>query len=96
MEHHSLKDRVVSSLTAEDIERLRQSEEENRAILNNVIDGIITIDETGKILRFNPAAEKMSLPSPPGRRTERLQKRLRIPRIQQLERVVHTRNILSA
>jgi len=59
MEHHSLKDRLVSLLTAEDIERLRQSEEENRAILNNVIDGIITIDDAGTILRFNPAAEKI-------------------------------------
>ncbi len=59
MEHQSLKDRLVSLLTAEDIERLRQSEEENRAILNNVIDGIITIDDSGRILRFNPAAEKI-------------------------------------
>ena len=59
MEHHSLKNRLVSLLTDADIERLRQSEEENRAILNNVIDGIITIDETGTILRFNPAAEKI-------------------------------------
>ena len=59
MERHSLKDRLISLLAGADIERLRQSEEENRAILNNVIDGIITIDESGTILRFNPAAEKI-------------------------------------
>jgi PAS domain S-box-containing protein len=59
MERHSLKDRLISLLAGADIEMLRQSEEENRAILNNVIDGIITIDESGAILRFNPAAEKI-------------------------------------
>lgn len=59
MERRSLKDRLISLLAGADIERLRQSEEENRAILNNVIDGIITIDDSGTILRFNPAAEKI-------------------------------------
>jgi len=41
------------------LERLRESEELNRAILNTVIDGIITIDETATVIRFNPAAEKI-------------------------------------
>lgn len=59
MEHRSLKDRLISLLAGVDMESLRQSEEEYRAILNNVIDGIITIDESGTILRFNPAAEKI-------------------------------------
>lgn len=40
-------------------EMLRRSEETNRAILNTVLEGIITIDERGVILGVNPAAEKV-------------------------------------
>ncbi len=35
------------------------SEQRNRAITENVIDGLVTIDEKGKIKSFNPAAVKL-------------------------------------
>ncbi|MCW9014287.1 MAG: PAS domain S-box protein [Gammaproteobacteria bacterium] len=38
---------------------LRRKETENRRLLDNLIDGVITIDQTGRILSFNPSAEKM-------------------------------------
>ncbi len=40
-------------------EALSESEERKAAILASSLDGIITIDRDGKILEFNPAAEKM-------------------------------------
>jgi PAS domain S-box-containing protein len=40
-------------------EELRQAEERMRSVVNHVIDGIITIDERGRIESFNPAAEKL-------------------------------------
>ncbi|NKB70646.1 MAG: PAS domain S-box protein [Candidatus Latescibacteria bacterium] len=38
---------------------LRESEEQLRSVVNNVIDGIITIDEEGRINSFNQAAEEI-------------------------------------
>ena len=38
---------------------LRESDEYIRAIVNSVLEGIITTDESGKIETFNPAAEKI-------------------------------------
>src|SRR5918996_2534142 len=40
-------------------EELRQAEERMRSVVNHVIDGIITIDEQGKVESFNQAAEKL-------------------------------------
>jgi PAS domain S-box-containing protein len=40
-------------------ERLRQSEERKAAILQTALDCIITMDHEGKVIEFNPAAEKM-------------------------------------
>ncbi len=40
-------------------EELRQAEERMRSVLDNVLDGIISIDESGCITSFNPAAEKL-------------------------------------
>jgi len=39
-------------------ERLRQSEERMRAILESALDCIVTIDHRGRVVEFNPAAEK--------------------------------------
>ncbi|HEV8577921.1 MAG TPA: PAS domain S-box protein [Thermoanaerobaculia bacterium] len=40
-------------------EALRRTEERTRSVVNNVIDGIITIDERGVVQSFNPAAERL-------------------------------------
>jgi PAS domain S-box-containing protein len=39
--------------------RLEQAEQQIRAVLNHVIDGIVTLDEVGTVQSLNPAAEKM-------------------------------------
>ena len=41
------------------IDALRASEERVRSVVDNVVDGIITIDERGTIQTFNPAAERI-------------------------------------
>jgi PAS domain S-box-containing protein len=41
------------------VQSLRDREQRMSAILNNVVDGIVTIDQKGIIETFNPAAEKI-------------------------------------
>ena len=36
-----------------------EAEERIRSVVNHIVDGIISIDERGKVTTFNPAAEKM-------------------------------------
>ena len=53
---------IVSHDVTEDVaaaEALAERAESIRAILDTVVDGIITIDNNGIILTFNPAAERM-------------------------------------
>jgi PAS domain S-box-containing protein len=48
-------EQLVNSRTAE----LKDSEEQNRAVVNNAVDGFLTIDEIGIIEKFNHAAERI-------------------------------------
>ena len=50
-------DRTVKERT----NALAESEQQNRNITDNVVDGLITISETGIIKTFNPAAERLFL-----------------------------------
>jgi PAS domain S-box-containing protein len=38
---------------------LVESQERNKAVIENAVDGIISIDALGKVMSFNPAAEKI-------------------------------------
>src|SRR5919108_205120 len=40
-------------------EEVRDAAERMRSVVNHVVDGIITIDERGKIESYNPAAERI-------------------------------------
>ncbi|HWG41822.1 MAG TPA: PAS domain S-box protein [Gemmataceae bacterium] len=40
-------------------EQMQESEAGTRAIIDNALDGVITIDHTGRVIGFNPAAEKI-------------------------------------
>jgi PAS domain-containing protein len=41
------------------MDRFAKAEERTRAVVNHVIDGIITITERGQVETFNPAAERI-------------------------------------
>lgn len=50
---------VIKALVRERTSDLRKSEERSRSILATAADAIITIDGSGTILSFNPAAERI-------------------------------------
>ena len=52
---------IVRDITAEHQAQrvLRNRDAEQRAILNTISDAVLTVEETGKILSFNSAAEKL-------------------------------------
>jgi PAS domain S-box-containing protein len=54
----ALQDRKVKHLTAF-AEHMQESEAGTRAIIDNALDGIITINHHGCIIEFNPAAETL-------------------------------------
>lgn len=54
-----LEQEIAERLQAE--QQLRLSEEKVRAIVDNIVDGIITINDRGTVETFNPSAEKIFL-----------------------------------
>jgi PAS domain S-box-containing protein len=54
----TLREEIEDRERAESL--LRQSEERAVAVINSVVDGVITIDEAGFVETMNPAAERMS------------------------------------
>ncbi len=56
-ELRSLESALRGAVKAQDA--LTRAEEQTRAIVNHVLDGIITIDERGTVQSFNPGAEKL-------------------------------------
>jgi PAS domain S-box-containing protein len=54
----ALQERKVKQL-ADFAEQMQESEAGTRAIIDNALDGVITIDHIGRIVEFNPAAEKL-------------------------------------
>src|SRR2546426_53790 len=56
-----MKPEESDALTRTDatVTALRESEARNAAILQMALDAIVTIDHEGRVVEFNPAAEKM-------------------------------------
>ena len=55
----AVRSRARSAPGGEKVGQSDQNKARLSAIIENVIDGIITIDETGTILSYNPAADRM-------------------------------------
>lgn len=53
------RNREIQRLVREKAGELAYSERRMRAILNNTVDGIITIDDQGRIETYNPACERL-------------------------------------
>jgi PAS domain S-box-containing protein len=51
----------MNQMVKERSSELAKSELQNRSITDNVVDGLITISDTGIIMTFNPAAERLFL-----------------------------------
>lgn len=54
----NIQNASCTNLTATNI-KLKEEEHKLRAIMDSVLDGILTIDEKGEIQTFNKAAERM-------------------------------------
>jgi two-component system, sensor histidine kinase and response regulator len=54
----ALQERKIKHLIAF-AEQVQESEAGTRAIIENALDGIITIDHLGRVIEFNPAAERL-------------------------------------
>jgi PAS domain S-box-containing protein len=57
--HHGSKGEIGMARSEEPPPDGRRFEEMLRSVVNNVVDGIITIDQRGAVESFNPAAEKL-------------------------------------
>lgn len=55
IQRREVVEKLVNSRTVE----LQQSEEQHRAVVENAVDGLLTIDEIGTIERFNQAAQRI-------------------------------------
>ena len=49
----------LEPVTSSSTTAVKQSEAHKSAVLESALDGIVTIDSTGRIIEFNPAAEQM-------------------------------------
>ncbi|MEY2518727.1 MAG: two-component system, cell cycle sensor histidine kinase and response regulator CckA [Verrucomicrobiota bacterium] len=56
---HAVEDRALRLERQVGEKQLRDSEEQMRAILESALDAVITMDRDGRIVAFNPAAEKI-------------------------------------
>jgi PAS domain S-box-containing protein len=56
---HAVEDRALRLERRTGRRDLRESEERMRAILESALDAVVTMDREGRIVEFNPAAEKI-------------------------------------
>lgn len=57
--HAEMAERQAYVALHETLHAVRASEARNRAVIDAALDGVVTIDAQGRIVEFNPAAERM-------------------------------------